>query len=47
VDAVFDDALLRVLTDNDPVPTSVVEHLVTGRWPAPELHCDIAFPQPE
>ena len=43
----FDDALMRVLVDTDPVPAAVVEHLVTGQWPTPELRCDIAFAQPE
>jgi hypothetical protein len=43
----FDEALMRVLTESDPVPAAVVEHLVTGQWPAAELRFDIAFPQPK
>ena len=47
VKAMFDDALMRVLVDRNPVPSAVVEHVVTGRWRSPELLCDIAFTQPE
>jgi hypothetical protein len=43
----FDDALMRVLVDSDPVPSAVVEYVVTGCWPSPQLFCDIAFTQPE
>jgi hypothetical protein len=38
---------MRVLTESDPVPAGVVEHVVIGRWPAAELRCDIVFSQPE
>jgi hypothetical protein len=47
VSGVFDEALLRVLVDSDPIPAAVVQHVVTGEWPVPELFCDIAFIQPE
>jgi hypothetical protein len=47
VGAMFDDALMRVLLDSDSVPCAVVEHVVTGRWPSPQLLCDIAIPHPE
>jgi hypothetical protein len=47
VGAMFDDALMRVLLDSDPVPSAVVEHVVTGGWPSPQVFCDIAIPQPE
>jgi hypothetical protein len=46
VKPMFEEALMRVLTESDPIPAGVVEHAVTGRWPTPELRCDIAFPHP-
>jgi hypothetical protein len=40
---VVEDALRRYLLELQPTPVSVVQWLVTGRWPDPGVHIDVAF----
>jgi hypothetical protein len=41
---VLEDALRRyLLLEQQPTPVSVVQWVVTGRWPDPDIHVDVAF----
>jgi hypothetical protein len=40
---VVEDALRRHLLELLPTPVAVVQWVVTGRWPDPGLHVDVAF----
>lgn len=42
-DGVFEDALLRMLVEFDPVPTPVLEWVLTGGCRRPDFGCDMAF----
>jgi hypothetical protein len=39
--------LRRHLLERRPTPVSVVWWVVTGRWPAPNVHIDVAVVAPE
>jgi hypothetical protein len=40
---VFEDALMRLLVESDPVPNAVLEWMVSGGWRRPDFRCDAAF----
>ncbi|GAB4998364.1 hypothetical protein JHV666_47840 [Mycobacterium avium subsp. hominissuis] len=42
---VMETAVLRELVGSDRIPTSVVDWLVSGRWPTSILACDVAYPR--
>jgi hypothetical protein len=40
---VFEDALMRMLVESDPIPTAVLEWVLTGGCQRPDFCCDAAF----
>jgi len=44
---VLEDALRRHRLERRPTPLSVVWWVVTGRWPDPGVHIDVAVVPPE
>lgn len=40
---VVEDALRRHLLELQPTPVSVMQWVITGRWPDPDLRVDVAF----
>lgn len=43
----FEDALMLMLVEFDPVPTPILEWVVTGGWRRPKFWCDMAFVEHE